>query len=206
MPARRRHSWYPDPARDVVIDAAILKALAHPMRVRLVGLLRSDGPATATSLATRLGVNSGATSYHLRQLADAGLVTEDDTRGNARDRWWRAVHRGSYLDNTDLIRQEPELAGAFLHSVMQANFDRAARAIDELPTLPRAWSDASDFSDFTFQLTARQLKELREELYEVLDRYRTEPSDEQPRNSRKVSVQLQAFPVSGERHEIPPVQ
>jgi DNA-binding transcriptional ArsR family regulator len=46
-----------------------LKALSHPVRVQMLGILRIDGPATATMLASRLGLNTGATSYHLRQLA-----------------------------------------------------------------------------------------------------------------------------------------
>ena len=69
-----------------------LKALSHPVRLRMLGLLRAEGPATATALAARLGLNSGATSYHLRQLAAHGFVEDDASRGNGRDPWWRAAH------------------------------------------------------------------------------------------------------------------
>ena len=61
-----------DPSVDLTTitpDVAALRALGHPVRLRILGLLRADGPATATALAQRLGLNSGATSYHLRQLA-----------------------------------------------------------------------------------------------------------------------------------------
>ena len=64
-----------------------LRALSHPVRLRMLGLLRAEGPATATGLATRLGLNSGATSYHLRQLATHGFVEDDDSRGDGRERW-----------------------------------------------------------------------------------------------------------------------
>src|SRR6478736_4108151 len=40
-----------------------LKALAHPLRVRILASLRRIGPATATGLADRLGESSGLTSY-----------------------------------------------------------------------------------------------------------------------------------------------
>ena len=66
----------PDP-RSVRPDSRQLRVLAHPLRSRLLGALRHGGPATATALAARLGTNSGATSYHLRQLAEAGLVEDD---------------------------------------------------------------------------------------------------------------------------------
>jgi hypothetical protein len=36
-----------------VTDAATLKAVAHPLRARLLGALRFDGPATASELARR---------------------------------------------------------------------------------------------------------------------------------------------------------
>ena len=62
------------------LDSVRLRTLAHPARARLLGLLRIEGPATATALAQRLGTNSGQTSYHLRQLAAVGLVVEDTER------------------------------------------------------------------------------------------------------------------------------
>ena len=68
-----------------------MKVLAHPLRTRLLGALRLEGPATATGLARLLGTNTGATSYHLRRLADVGLVEETGT-GTGRQRVWRAAH------------------------------------------------------------------------------------------------------------------
>jgi DNA-binding transcriptional ArsR family regulator len=195
-PPDRPGGWQPDPDRDVIIDSQVLRALAHPLRNRLVMLLRQHGPSTATQLATRLGVNSGATSYHLRQLAGAGLVEEDADRGNARDRWWRARHRGSYLDDAALLQAEPELTSAFLHSMAQLYYDALSRAIDEMSTLPKAWVDASDMSDFTFYLTAKQARQLRDEIYDVMGKYRSERDDPHPRGSRPVKLQLQLFPRS----------
>jgi len=40
---------------EIVPDVTALKALAHPVRLRMLGMLRIDGPATATQLAARLG-------------------------------------------------------------------------------------------------------------------------------------------------------
>jgi DNA-binding transcriptional ArsR family regulator len=87
-----RTAVYPDPEG--------LKALSHPVRLRILGLLRTEGGATATTLAARLGLNSGATSYHLRQLEKAGFIVEDAERGNGRDRWWRAAHQATRADST----------------------------------------------------------------------------------------------------------
>jgi DNA-binding transcriptional ArsR family regulator len=193
---RDRIGW--ESAFSIRASMTTTSALSHPMRSRILYQLRQQGPATATRLAERLGVNSGATSYHLRQLADAGLVAEDAERGNARDRWWKAQHRGSHFSESELLEQEPELVGAFLHSVAAVQAESLARAIDAMPTLPTAWVDASDMSDISFYLTARQLTAMRDELYDVMDKYRTRKEDPHPRGTRPVTVQLQMFPRSQE--------
>src|SRR5512145_2163235 len=90
-----------EPLRRVHIDAAALRVLAHPLRTRLLGLLRIDGPATATVLARALDTNTGATSYHLRKLAEVGLVLEEEG-GAGRERWWRAAHDFTTLSPRDL--------------------------------------------------------------------------------------------------------
>ena len=76
-----------DPQR----DAAALKALTHPLRIRLLGLLRQDGPATASELAAKTGESSASTSYHLRVLAKYAFVAEAEHR-DGRERRWQAVH------------------------------------------------------------------------------------------------------------------
>jgi DNA-binding transcriptional ArsR family regulator len=78
--------------RKVVSDLDTLKAMTHPLRMRLIGELRSRGPATASELGRRLGESSGATSYHLRQLERFGYVADDDVQPGGRQRRWRALH------------------------------------------------------------------------------------------------------------------
>ena len=66
-----------------------LKALAHPLRVRILHVLTTRGPQTSSSLAAELGESTGSTSYHLRQLAAKGYLAEDPSLGTGRERWWR---------------------------------------------------------------------------------------------------------------------
>lgn len=162
----------------VVLDAKGLRALAHPVRVRLVGLLRKHGPSTATRLAERLGVNSGTASYHLRQLAAAGFVAEDTERGNARERWWRAVHQTTWLNDSELVEQEPEATLAYLQSVAAAYTLHTQRALNEFHTMPRAWREIFDMSDWALRLTAEEATALSEELTAVIARYRRDAPQE----------------------------
>ncbi|WP_405085302.1 helix-turn-helix domain-containing protein [Microbispora sp. NBC_01389] len=162
----------------IVLDAKSLRALAHPVRVQLVGLLRKHGPSTATRLAERLGVNSGTASYHLRQLAAADFVEEDAGRGNARERWWRSVHRSTYFEGIDLVEREPEVALAFLQSVAAAHTLRVQRAVNEFQTMPRPWRSAAEMSDWALRLTPGEAVRLREELHDVIARYRRDVPEE----------------------------
>jgi predicted ArsR family transcriptional regulator len=179
--------------KSVRLGGGLLRALAHPMRNRIVGLLRVYGPQTATTLAGRLGVNTGATSYHLRQLADAGLVVEDAERGNARDRWWKAAHQGTEFDAAELLQSEPELALGFLHGIGQTYAENMFRAIDEWQTLEPEWREATLLSDYLFHLTAAELKAMMTEVTAVLEKYRTDLTAPMPEGASQVSVQLQAY-------------
>src|SRR4051794_27237968 len=73
-------------------DPRALRALAHPTRLQLVGLLRQEGPLTATQAGERLGESPASCSFHLRQLAKWGLV-EEAGGGRGRERPWRATAR-----------------------------------------------------------------------------------------------------------------
>lgn len=156
----------------VVLDAKGLRALAHPVRVQLVGLLRKYGPSTATRLAERLGVNSGTASYHLRQLGAAGFVEEDTERGNARERWWRSVHRTTWFNDPELAEREPEAALAYQQSVASIYALRTQQALNGLQTMPRVWRERFDLSDWVLRLTPEETTALYEELSGVIGRYR----------------------------------
>jgi DNA-binding transcriptional ArsR family regulator len=181
----------------VVLDARGLRALAHPLRVQLVGVLRRYGPSTATRLAERLGVNSGTASYHLRRLGAAGFVEEDAERGNARERWWRAVHRMTELNDADLADREPEATLTYLQSVASAYTLRTQQTLNELQTMPRAWRDTFDMSDWVLRLTPEEALTLRGELRAVVARYRKDApgaAASAPEDAERVTVVTHLLP------------
>jgi DNA-binding transcriptional ArsR family regulator len=159
---------------EVRLDGRQIRVLAHPLRLRLLGRLRLEGPATATRLAQALDTNTGATSYHLRQLADVGLVAEDDsveTRG--RERWWRAEHATSSW-NRDAFTGDPDAMAAaewldnewlrFLSERVGAW--HAVRASE-----PAEWRSAASFGDRLLELDAAQLTALNAEIDAVITRW-----------------------------------
>ncbi len=169
----------PDPAppQDVVRpDPRSLRALAHPLRLQLLGLLRADGPATASQLAARTGQSSGATSYHLRQLAEFGFVQDAEDRGNARDRWWRAVHRSTEFDFPEDADDEEgrALGEQYLRVVADTYARRLDAAIAAFPTIREdlgpGWEHGFTMSDQRLRLTRDEAESLVAELLAVVRR------------------------------------
>ncbi|QGK69824.1 helix-turn-helix domain-containing protein [Allosaccharopolyspora coralli] len=180
----------------VTLDAKRLRALAHPLRVRLLGALRLDGPATATALGARLGENSANTSWHLRQLADAGLVAEDTSRGNRRERWWQAAQDRTELDQSSLadMSDDPDLAGSlstYLHSINTIHHDMASTYLATMHEWPQEWREAAELSDYRLSLSASELSELNRRIEALVDEYWREPRA----GDVEVSTQWHAFPV-----------
>jgi DNA-binding transcriptional ArsR family regulator len=194
-----------DPAQDIRLDATTLRALAHPLRVRLLGRLRMYGPATATQLARGLGESSGATSYHLRELAKHGLVAEDDERNQAanhgRERWWRAVHRSTYFDMT-LDADTKATGGEYLRAVARAYTERLLHFADNVEYADEAhgrdWADAFMLSDWHLRLTVEQAQRLHHEINVLLDTYRDLPV--QP-DAKLVVLQVQLLPADDDTAE-----
>jgi predicted ArsR family transcriptional regulator len=185
-----------DELRRVYLDPKQIRVLAHPLRVRLVGELRVDGPATATRLAEALGTNTGATSYHLRQLAEAGLVEEDQGAGRGRERVWRAAHdvsswqRNAYADDPDATAAADWLTGF----QMQAFADRAEEWQRAAPHESAAWRDAAGISDYFLTLSAGQLDGLLKELDAVIERHRRDADADPAPDGRQVLIYVAGMP------------
>ena len=67
--------------------ARVLKAVADPARLQLLGLIRSAGEACACDLTEPLGLSQPTVSHHLKILAKAGLIHREQ-RGQWA--WFRA--------------------------------------------------------------------------------------------------------------------
>ena len=172
-----------------------LKALSHPVRVRMLGMLRIDGPATATTLATRLGLNTGATSYHLRQLAQHGLIVDDETRGNGRERWWKAAHQATSTSG-EVARgpADDETMDAYLQSVVVVMTEMLQRAIEERPVLPDEWRRASTFSDWVVRLTPARARALIDAIGDDVQGVDEELEDPA---AEDFVIQVHGFPLPG---------
>jgi len=169
----------PDEPSIDVHDPRVLRALAHPLRNALLGLLRSEGPSTASKLGQRLGESSGSTSYHLRRLAALGFVEEVPGQGTARERWWRARHRSTRWQTDDVVDQPGgrEVVEEFTHLSLSIQRRMMAAHAEQRESLEPEWRDATSLNDWGLHLSPAAARELAEELNAVLQRWRAERED-----------------------------
>lgn len=187
------------PAPVELSDLAALKALAQPRRQRMLQHLTLHGPATSATLARDLGLNTGSTSYHLRELARYGFVEETDgepgvTAGHGRERWWRAVPGDRRFPPRS--RQSAEMR----HVMDELNHHAYAADLELFEQLQRdcaetgPWADAFPYSRGTIRLTLPELRAFFEEYIALLNRYKR-PDADTPPGARTVLTRFLAFPA-----------
>jgi DNA-binding transcriptional ArsR family regulator len=179
-------------------SAAGLRTLSHPTRLKMLMLLRLEGPATATQLAQQLKLNTGATSYHLRQLAEHGFIAEDTDRGDARDRWWKAAHQSTHaqLDGRT-SEDEAESAEAYLQSVALLYTETLMQHVAERRHLPAAWQEASTTSDWHVRLTPERAEQLTGALAALVDEWSEQEDAVDTAGAADFVVNLNSFPRPG---------
>jgi DNA-binding transcriptional ArsR family regulator len=174
-------------------DPATLKALAHPLRRRILRQLNRDGPATSTTLARALGENTGATSYHLRQLAQHGFVEDVPDRGQGRERWWRARRQDIRFPlrstmSADMRAAFDEFGRQGVAEDIEA-FARFQRQRDEMGE----WGDALLFARGGLHLTRDELMQFWADYMELFRRYAA-ATDPPKDGARRFLVRFVAFP------------
>jgi DNA-binding transcriptional ArsR family regulator len=173
-----------------------MRAVVHPVRMRIVDALRNDGPSTATRLAQELGESSGSTSYHLRVLAEAGVIEEDPERGNGRERWWRRV-QPLYIptDAEDPEGRALEVAARVAH--IERDEEALRRYMLAFDSLPTEWNAAAFTGSFPVYMTAEELLQFGMDWLARTDDYRRAPEDRPP-GARRVVISLRGVPWIGE--------
>ena len=175
-------------------DPRALRAMAHPVRLRLAEELFALGSATATELAERIGESAANCSWHLRQLARYGFV-EEAGGGTGRQRPWRLVARvnswGAPGEDAELAAVGDAAAELLLATEYAALHNWYATRQDE----PEEWREASGSTQAWMMLTAEELSEVVRELVAVATRYsdRVDPA-KRPPGARLVRMVAWAVP------------
>lgn len=202
VPSPDNEPTQPSPPFENVLGPSALKALAHPLRVRILDTLSTHGPLTASGLGSLLDESSGSTSYHLRQLAKHGLVREVEGKGTARERWWERTPGGftiSSLENRD------DAAALAASRYLNIEFERARQAkivaflgASETaePWLVEQWFRSSVLSTSSFWATPEQMERVVAAWESFFEEHLAHlRGQEDTPGARAVQIHFNAFPV-----------
>ena len=168
----------------------------------MLSVLAEEGPATSAALARALGETTGATSYHLRQLAQYGLIRERPDLGDSRDRWWEAVARsyGASAPESDEARS----AGYELAAHVVEHDARVVEAfLANRDSYDPVWQDAALFTNYTAWATPEELRSIARRVRDVLAEYRRAEGHERPPGAQRIYIVLRAVPWAHELDERP---
>jgi DNA-binding transcriptional ArsR family regulator len=185
-------------AHDTSGDVRVLRALAHPVRTRILGELGAAGPLRAADIATRIDVPANQASFHLRQLAKYGLVEPaPELARDGRDRVWRLAEEEGTRLHLDVLEKDPDNQAAV--GVFRREMSRQVTQLVELAF--RKGAEQQDDTTVTvindaIALTKAEAREYAEELAAVNDRWRrrTREGDVSGRRTYSVVHVVQPYP------------
>lgn len=154
-----------------VHDPRVLRAIAHPVRNRILAELSAGGPMRAADVARELGIPANQASFHLRQLAKYGLIEEaPEAARDQRDRVWKATDDGGLSIDVGALEKEPggtaaatvflRNAAGWAHQLVEAAYGQ-----DRRPDTYRSTTDTA------IRLTKDEAAQLSAEIGELLDRW-----------------------------------
>ncbi|ROS73631.1 helix-turn-helix domain-containing protein [Cellulomonas sp. PhB143] len=187
-----------NPFGDIELDATRMRALAHPVRVRILGELQRHGPSTATRLSPDVGATPSVASWHLRHLAEHGLVRDADAGGNGRERWWEATSRGFRYTAEGAGGQEAALG--LRAAIEEAEGDVVGdwhRGVE--PGLPDRWLAVAGRSSTRVLVTPEEAVELESAIEALLAPFVVRKDDPAaaPAGARSVLLLRHTLPDAG---------
>ena len=168
----------------VATDPATIRALAHPLRLRILAILDDEGEVTATRCAEVTGESVASCSFHLRMLAKYGYVEPAERRG--KEKPWRSVGRGRRTRFDPDVPESLHAAGAVATLMLEQETARVRSWLRGASVDDPQWLLASTMTASSFYATREELAELSRDVAALTDRFegRWEDPSRRPEGAR----------------------
>ncbi len=187
-----------DPAADVrrITSAKEMRALAHPLRWKLLEVLDLETQATAAQCARILGESHSLCSFHLHQLAKYALVEQVPTTSR-RDRPWRLTRKNLSFPVEVTEESERTAIRSVRSVIVSREMDLLQTWIERQFEYSEEWREASMISNSRIWLTPDELREVREALLDVIVKVERSKTHSKIRDAdaRPVRVLIAGFPM-----------
>lgn len=181
-----------------VTDAQTMRALAHPVRIGLMEALSLHGPLTATEVGDLIGESATTCSFHLRQLSKYGFV-EEAGGGKGRSRPWKMSSIGMQMSAAHDDPEAAMAAGALAGMFRDRQLKRHQNWRETRSGYPQDWQSAASDSEFVAYMTAAELRDLNEELSDLLlARFKDRLADpaQRPAGALPVEMLFMSYPIT----------
>ena len=180
-----------------ITDPQAMRALAHPVRLAALSYLQKNGPATATQLSEHVGASPSVTSWHLRHLAEFGLVIDvpPPSGTDRRQRWWNSAARGFRYEMP--ATPEGAEAGRLLRTEMMNQVLEAAQQwlVETEPNLDPEWSRLAGSANTLLALTSAEAEALESAIEQLMAPYvQRRDAGESPDDARPVRYLRMSLP------------
>jgi DNA-binding transcriptional ArsR family regulator len=176
------------PPRRRIRDAELMRALAHPLRSALLSYLLSVGPRTASECGAAVDSSASNCSWHLRQLAQWGLVERVEAT-DGRERPWRATPVGLEFGHLDSAPERLAVAGTWLRE----DEVLGQRFLDSIDDVEPEWQRAATMNSYSLRVTAAELEELNATIDALIRPYVTTIRADAPADAKPVHGAWRAF-------------
>lgn len=181
------------PPRRRLSDSRQLRALAHPLRLAVLQYLMAVGPRTASECAAEVGSTASNVSWHLRHLAEYGLV-EPAEATDQRERPWRAAQVGLdfgaiSVDPVVMAEQDALIAGGLAEEARLTQ-----RFLDHRETLDPRWLTAARLDSLVLRATPEEMGELAEQIVSILRPFLAPVRQDPPPDAELSYVGLRFLP------------
>ncbi len=172
-----------------ITDPKTLRALAHPLRWKLLDVITSLGTATATRCAQEVGESVANCSYHLNTLAKYGFV-EQAEGGQGREKPWQRRQQSASWTDRLLDEDGARAAQAATTAFMDFQFAEIRERALALHLEPPDWRDALGMNTTNEYLTPAEVRELHDEVARIMARFRDRAHnpDVRPDDARLVTL------------------
>ncbi len=171
-----------------VTDPRVVKALAHPLRVRILSML-DESVLSPSEISEQIDVPIGNVSYHIRQLVDLGMIklVRETPRRGAVEHHYSAEARPMITD--EAWSKAPEIVR---QAMVGAALEESAQAVNAAALSGGFSADGAHLSRIPSPVDARGWKEMSKELAKTMERLQ--------RIAEASQARLKASDHDGEQH------
>lgn len=155
----------------VFMTSAMLKAYSHPLRRQILRLISRREYLRAADIAVELGVPANSASFHLRALAEAGLIEEAPERArDRRDRVWTGRKRALNVGGPESPVTDEALGGAVVAALAEDHQQLVRRVMAWTPEYVsgRTTEVHASFVQRTIRLTEEEFDDVMLRINDVL--------------------------------------